>query len=59
MIKELVSFIENEFDSSSASLDLTGTIDLDEPEEKEEKKVKRNGLLEKIRLYSFSESIEA
>jgi len=54
LIKELVSFIQNEFDESSNSLDLTGTIDLDEPQNNEAENETRNGLLEKIRLHCFS-----
>ena len=50
--------MENEFDDSSASLDLSGTVDLDEIDDEPEKKPTRSGLLDKIKIYSTSEEVD-
>jgi len=55
LIKELVNFVEKEFDDSSSVLDMTGTVDLDDAGEASEKK--RTSLMEKIRQHSLSEEI--
>ena len=57
LIKELINFVENEFDSSTTVLDLTGTIDLDEIEENTETKIAKEGLMQRIRLCSLSKDL--
>ena len=52
LIKELINFVENEFDASTTVLDLTGTVDLDETEESTERKIAKEGLMQRIRLCS-------
>ena len=50
LIKELLNFVENEFDASRTVLDLSGTVDLDDAEETTEKKIAKEGLLQRIKL---------
>ena len=45
LVKELLNFVENEFDASRTVLDLSGTVDLDESEESTEKKIAKEGLM--------------
>ena len=50
LVKELLNFVENEFDASRTVLDLSGTVDLDESEESTEKKIAKEGLMQRIKL---------
>ena len=50
LIQELLNFVENEFDASRTVLDLSGTVDLDESEETTEKKIAKEGLMQRIKL---------
>lgn len=59
LIKELLNFVENEFDASRTVLDLSGTVDLDESEETTEKKIAKEGLMQRIKLCCQSKELKA